>query len=103
MTQGESTHPKTISASSFIFRPTIRAAMVDASAIKLREITKDPMIFRLDTNCTSGITANGNCIDRITWLSTSKPSAMMGPSLMSGASADGSVRRQPWLMDCEIK
>ena len=38
-----------------------------------------------------------------TWLSTSKHSAMMGPSLMSGASADGSVRRQPWLMDCEIK
>jgi hypothetical protein len=35
--------------------------------------------------------------------STSKHKAMMGPSLSNGASVEGKVRRQPWLMDCEIR
>jgi hypothetical protein len=41
-------------------------AMIHATVATDREITKSP-IFRLsETNRTSGMTANGNCIDRMT-------------------------------------
>ena len=41
---------------------------LDSSA---RRPVKSPILRRSETNRTSGITAKGSCIDRMTWLNTS--------------------------------
>ena len=45
-------------------------AEAQASTAVAREIAKSPILRRSETKRTSGITANGNCIDSTTWLNT---------------------------------
>ena len=42
-------------------------------------MAKLPIFFLSDTNCTSGMTAKGNCIDRITWLRINNLAVPLSP------------------------
>ena len=65
-----SPHPKNVSNSSFTFRITMMPATIHATVATGSEIANLPILRRSDTNRTSGMTANGSCIDRMTWLNT---------------------------------
>ena len=64
--RGRGAYPSSVSASSFTLSITITLATSHASTVTQTGMTKTP-IFRLsETKRTSGMTANGSCIDRIT-------------------------------------
>src|SRR5262249_57998952 len=70
---------KNVSNSSLTFRITITPATTHATAATAVGTTNWPILRRSETKRTSGITANGSCIDRMTWLKTSSRAAPLSP------------------------
>jgi len=62
------------------FKPTITAAVDQASTRTHREFANDPMRARSLVKWISGMTANGNCMLRITWLRISRPKVDWSPA-----------------------
>ncbi len=64
--------PKNVSNNNFTFSATMITGHDPGHDRHAREgLANSPILRRSETNRTSGITANGNCIDRTTWLNTS--------------------------------
>ena len=57
----------------------ISAATAHAAVASQRGPTKEPILARSEVNRTSGTTANGSCMLRMTWLSTSSLAVPLSP------------------------
>jgi len=76
---GKGSDPK-VSTSSFTFSATITTAITQAMLPSQRGATSAPIVALSVTSLTSGMIANGSCIDRTTWLSTSSFTAPWSPN-----------------------
>src|SRR4051794_18520777 len=61
-------HGPTVSTTSHRFNPTMRTAALQASTLTHSRLANSPMRDESFVNRMRGITANGNCMLRTTWL-----------------------------------